>query len=35
MAQFFVGNALGWLATIAYLVYWHPELPNELAHADD
>lgn len=31
----FVGNALGWAATIWYIIHWHPELRSEFAHSDD
>lgn len=31
----FVGNALGWAATIWYIIHWHPELRSEFAHTED
>jgi hypothetical protein len=31
----FVGNALGWAATLWYIIRWHPELRSEFAHSED
>ena len=31
----FVGNALGWTATLWYIIRWHPELRSEFAHSED
>jgi hypothetical protein len=31
----FVGNALGWAATVWYIIRWHPELRSEFAHSED